>query len=238
MVTSEVLPKPPRRKRRTRLVTAGMWMAGLTVIGGMIAVFTGARLASEAVEHPLVLGVVISGTLLTLGVLRVLTSRAFKGIVPALATGIVLVVACVGYDEIKHDRGRSYGYGPPVTVETGYRTTRYRIGSYTRLPPIGFEQALLQETAVSAWLQEAVQYPTGNFARDVSLEREANTVWLRMPHYVVQRSSAVAIKLRAVLRELLKARLGDDFLSSFNLMPDELRGFVRDNPVPAAATRD
>ena len=100
MVTSEVLPRPVHRKQRTRLVTAGIWVAGLTLIAGLIAVASDARLASDEIETPLIVGIAVSGSLLGLGVLRVFTGRGFTGLIPAAITGFGLVVACVGFPKL------------------------------------------------------------------------------------------------------------------------------------------
>ncbi len=226
MVTSEVLPKPAHRKQRTRLVTAGIWVAGLTLIAGLIAVASDARLASDEIETPLIVGIAVSGSLLGLGVLRVFTGRGFTGLIPAAITGFGLVVACVGFDEIKHDRARQNS----LLVQRSAR-----LGSYATMPARGFEDSLLKDSKVVAWLSEACAYPNGQLGREVRFRRRGKTVWVEVPYRVAIYDRMITINLAAALRELLKNRLGPDFIATQARVPSPVRDYMLGSPIPIAA---
>jgi len=186
---------------------------------------SGARLASDEVETPLIVGVVVSGSLLGLGVLRVLTNRGFKGLIPAVISGFVLVVACVGFDETKRDAARQSS----LLVQRSAR-----LGSYAKMPARGFEDSLLKDVKVVAWLSEACAYPNGELGREIRFRRRGKTVWVEVPYHVAIHDRMITINLAAALRAILKNRLGPDFIATQARMPSPLRDHMLGNPIPIA----
>ncbi len=219
IVTSEVREEP-KPLRRSRFVTAGYWLLGLTFVA--VALMTGGRAfdpsldLDEGIGGVAACGLGASGLLLALGFLHAIFSARATGAGVAFL-GLVLC-GLVGVGSVAIVRGDvpSIPWAIRADFDSAVETC---LGRCTGSPPLGFESGFLAENDRHGWLETAV----GESIPALRLQQRGNLIYVRWPASVVGQSR---VHLALALQRLVELDLCGTFEPTRLGMPAD-RGFQR-----------
>jgi hypothetical protein len=204
MVTSEVREEP-RPRRRSRLVSAGFWVLGLTFAAAVLltagdVVEPSLGLSRNALPAVVACGLLASAALLALGFLSALLSPRTTGGGAAFAglclCGLVGLGAYVAFER-----------AGPLARNWARETC---LGRYLSVPPQSFERDFLEQDNGGRYRE--IERAVGEALPELKLQRrEKDQLWIRWPAAVHgPRRVDVARELQRLVRE----ELGDSFQPS------------------------
>ncbi len=219
IVTSEVREEP-KPLRRSRFVSAGFWILGLTFVG--LALMTGGHAfdptldLDDGVAGVAGVGLGLSGLLLVVGFLRAVFSSRATGATAAFV-GLVLcgAIGIGAYLVVERPSMRAY-----------HATFGTCLGRYVTPPPVNFERDFFQPPGRGEWLRAALD----GSVPPVRLIRNADWLYLQCEPSLGYRSSArVALAVQRLVdleleghfeRSILEIPTGDwEFNSRLDSLP-------------------
>jgi hypothetical protein len=180
MVTSEVREEPIA-PRRSRLVSAGFWILGLTFVALALmaaahAIEPSLRLTRNALPAVAVCGLAASAALLALGFLRALFSARVSGAGAAFFGLFVCGVLGLG-SYVVVGRAAPPMHSNIVSIGTIASNERY-VGRYRTEVPLAFERDFFREKDRLGIVQTVVEEPIAALRL---VRRHDNTVYVQCP---------------------------------------------------------
>lgn len=205
IVTSEVREEPVA-PRRSRLVSAGFWILGLTLVAIALmavahAVEPSLRLARNELPAVAVCGLAASGLLLALGFLRALFSARVSGAGVAFFGLFLCGVLGLG-SYVVSERAAPRNYSDIVSIGTSAPNERY-LGVYRRPLAPSFERDFFREKDRLGTVESVVEERVPALRL---LRRHSNSLYVQCPP-----DARNPRRIALAVQRLLEVELGDDF---------------------------
>ncbi|MHC4959085.1 MAG: serine/threonine-protein kinase [Planctomycetota bacterium] len=213
---------PPRISGFTK---AGFWICGLSLASLGISIASDEVLDMDIWGVPIGIGCALAA----IGFCHALFWRRTARGAPLAASIIaVSIFGGVLYEE---------EYAGPLKRRMWERAqtynTEFRLGSYRREPPAGFESKFFDDIGRVAWIQEASNYH-GDLKFDIDLERRGAALWVEFPDKFVRERRYNVGDLICAMRDVVKSELGEGFIATRFYTPSHMyKKFLEKNPLPA-----
>ncbi len=205
MVTSEVREEPKPR-RRSRLVSAGFWILGLTLVA-LVLMAVGHGIdptldLDEGIVGVASVGLGLSGLLLAVGFVHALFSSRATGATAAFVGLVLCGAAGIG----------AYVFVEQTSTRIYHRAVGTCLGRYVTPPPANFERDFFQAPGRGEWLRTALD----GRVPPVRLVRNAGWLYLQCEPSLGYRSST---RVALAVQRLVDLELDGDFERSILEIP-------------------